>query len=294
MLRQITTIDEITNNLETPEHRVQSIIVDMILSDLIICKFDISKSLIQGIQLKLEIDYFQLIFPKREIEVFTESERLVTAYIVLRNLVSIREISSVLNLPRTEVLAIISRLTATGEISFSMSDKAYIRPIDDVKITTITELDQIDSTTLFNYRMLLGIITTENTINVENIRKKMNVNRSDVINGILQLFLSGQVSGYFKTQETFVLEAVKQPSSPIDVALQNWERILLGALISDQVISWPKIAALFEIDRETARERAYSFISRGLTKSYCSRVSDFFIRDPKTPSLNTSRKFIRD
>ncbi|MCE7734600.1 MAG: E3 ubiquitin protein ligase [Candidatus Heimdallarchaeota archaeon] len=285
ILREQTTFNEISNNLELPEHKVQAIIVDMILSNMILCNFTIHKSKIKATEVIIQIKHFLVLFPQKPVEMMSEIEKLTIGYINLRKTASLRELSSVLNTHRASLLQVVARLTATREIPFNMSTKGFLKPLKPYKATRVIPIDQLVASSLFNYRVLLGLIGTEKRINVKTIMKKMGVKRYEAIKGIIDLYISGQIDGAMRTAESFELTNIAKITSIHSIALESWERIILGALISEQVISWPKIAALLQLDRETAREKAYVFISRGIANAVAKDSVLTLTEIPKLPPL---------
>lgn len=285
ILREETTFNEISNNLELPEHKVQTIIVDMILSNMILCIFNVHKSKVKATEVTIYVKHFLVLFPQKPIEMMSEIEKLIIGYVNLRKTVSLREVSTVLNTHRTSLLQVVSRLTATREIPFNMSKKGFLKPLKPYRPTRVIQVDNLVASSLFNYRVLLGLISTEQSISVKTITKKMSVKRYEAIKGIIDLYISGQIKGFMKTAETFDLTGIAKTTSIHSIALESWERIILGALMSEQVISWPKIAALLQFDRETAREKAYAFISRGFANAVARDSALTLTEVPKLPPL---------
>ena len=285
MLRDRTTFSEISQNLEIPEHKVQSTIVDMILSDLILCKFELTQNLFQGTEVSIEVGNFMIIFPQRSILMMSEVERILIGVISLRRIISLREVMTLLKIPRAELLGIIARLTATNEFPTSLSNKGFIKPIKKIKIERSISIEDLSASSLFNYRVLLGILTAEKEVSMKSIQKKMKVERDDILRGIIDLYLTGHISGFFKSGDKFILESVDQSTSIHDVVLEIWERILLGALISEGVLPWPKIAVLLDLMRDSARDKVYSLISKGLAKIVVRDTAVTLLELPSLPPL---------
>jgi hypothetical protein len=212
----------------------------------------------------------------------SDIEKLISGYLHLRKTASLREISTALNTHRSMILSVVSRLSATREIPFNLSEKGFLKPLKTFKPSRIIPIDQLIASSLFNYRVLLGLISTETKIDLKTIMKKMNVKRYEALKGIIDLFISGQINGVMKSSETFELTEIAETSPIHSIALEDWERIILGALMDERAISWPKIAALLQIDRETAREKAYAFISRGIANAV---AKDSLTEIPKLPPL---------
>ncbi|MHA2030886.1 MAG: hypothetical protein ACW99Q_16020, partial [Candidatus Kariarchaeaceae archaeon] len=205
ILREETTFNEISLNLEIPEHKVQSVIVDMILSNMIQCRFIIQKSKIKTNEVLISIKHFLVLFPQRPVEIMSDIEKLISGYLHLRKTASLREISNVLNTHRSMILSVVSRLSATREIPFNLSAKGFLKPLKAFKPNRIIPIDQLIASSLFNYRVLLGLISTETKINLKTIMKKMNVKRYEAVKGIIELFISGQINGVMDSPETFQL-----------------------------------------------------------------------------------------
>ncbi len=285
ILREETTFNEISDNLEIPEHRIQSIIVDMVLANMISCKFKIKKTKIKATNVYLKIKHFQVLFPQRPLEMVSEIERLVIGYLNLRRSASLRELSKVLKTNRSRLLSVVSRLTATREHPFTLSEKGFLKPLKPLIVARTIPIDHLVASSLFNYRVLLGLISTDKKIDLKTIIKKMNVKKFEALRGIIDLYVSGQLDGEMNSAETFQLTNIVKTSSIHSIALESWERIILGALISEKVISWPKIAALLGFDRETAREKAYAFISRGIANAIVRDTAIVLSEIPKIPPL---------
>ncbi|OLS24259.1 MAG: hypothetical protein HeimC2_23240 [Candidatus Heimdallarchaeota archaeon LC_2] len=285
ILREETTFNEISDNLEMPEHRIQSIIVDMVLANMISCRFKLKKSKLKSAAVVIKIKHFQVLFKQRPLEMLSDIERLVIGYLNLRTSASLRELSKVLKNHRSRLLSVVSRLTATREHPFNLTEKGFLKPLKPLKVVRTIPIDQLVVSSLFNYRVLLGLISTEKKIDLKTIMKKMNVKKFEALRGIIDLYVSGQIDGKMKSSETFQLTKIVKTGSIHSIALESWERIILGALISEKVISWPKIAALLGFDRETAREKAYAFISRGIANAIARDTAIILSEVPKIPPL---------
>jgi predicted transcriptional regulator len=285
MLRGITTVSEITSDLLIPEHKIQSVLVDMILSNIIKCVFSVRKNFLQGYSLHIEIQRFLIQFPQRNIEIMTSDERLLIGLVSLRKKISLSELVASVGLPRETVISILSILTSTDEFRFSITENNIVSPSLVPQFPVSKHIDELSIRSLFNYRVLYGMISTQRQIKISQVANKMKIQDNEVLRGIVDLYLSGLVVGWLQNFSTFHIEQVRKPEKRSELALEMWERIILGALISEGVISWPKIAALLEIDRDTAREKAYAFIARGIANTI-AKDSVVTLREiPRLPPL---------
>ncbi|MHA2248896.1 MAG: hypothetical protein ACXAD7_00975 [Candidatus Kariarchaeaceae archaeon] len=285
MLRGNITVRDITTDLEIPEHKVQSTLVDMILSNLIKCSFTTKKNILQNFTLLVKIHEFQVTFPTRNIDIMSINERLIIGLASLRKKMSLKELIDVSQIQRSTTLSIIAQLTSTKEFGFKLTDNEIITPLSEPVFPITKSIDELSIRSLFNYRVLFGIVSSQKQMKISQISDKMSVPANDVIKGLVDLYLSGIIIGYLKNMGLFILEAKRNPETRSEVALATWERIIMGALISEGVISWPKIAALLEVDRDTARERAYAFISRGIANTLAKDTVLMLRNIPKLPPL---------
>ena len=280
MLKGSTTINEITMDLEVPEHKVQSTLVDLILSDMISCSFSVKKS-----SLYVKIERFLLNFSTRSIDIMSSDERLIIGLVSLRKEQSIKELFEFVKSPEATIYSIISRLTSTKEFEFALMSKNIIKPLNPPIFPTVKSIDELSIGSLFNYRVLFGMISTQKQVKVSVLAQKMSVPKRDILIGIVDFYLSGLIVGFLKNMNTLIIERTRKPERRSEVALEPWERIIMGALISEGVLTWPKIASLLEIDRDTAREKAYAFITRGIGNTIAKDTALTLRAIPKLPPL---------
>ncbi|MHA2502973.1 MAG: hypothetical protein ACXAE3_08890, partial [Candidatus Kariarchaeaceae archaeon] len=258
-----TTIRYVAENLAEPEHKVLATFVNLILSDMISAKFTTSTSMFGGIQLNIEVDKFQVMFQKRPMEVLSNRERRFIGYLSLRQKAPVNEIASRINLHPVDVIKLASALHSTSQLQIKMEgdDLTIIEGYPMTPTRSIEVLSQIYN---FNYRVLIGILQTNRKISIKELTNLMKIDTETVIAGLITAYIEGLIEGKISHKGVFRLKAIRQPKHDSQNTLARWERILLGALISEGIISWPKIAALLEVDRETARNRGFKLISHSI------------------------------
>lgn len=285
ILRNKTTISDIANDLDFPEHRVQTILIDLILSDMVLCNFQVESSLLKSIKLSIKIENFLIAFSKRDINVMNEIERLLIGFITMRGKTSINEIMEIFELSKVDLLRHISLLTATKEFEFELNDKERIIPISRLNFTTSRSLNELDNTSIFNYKVLLGMLKTASEISINELAKKMRARTRDVIDGIIELDIQGIIKAKLIGTSKVRISSIKNENVTSSTNLNEWERIILGALMAEGHISWPKIAAMLQTDREVARERAYELISRGIGRIEAKNSVLILTEKPQIPPL---------
>lgn len=276
-----TTIKEVATGLKTPEHKVLSSLTQLILGDMVLTKFSISSGLFSGVKLEIQVDKFQVFFKQRSMQVLSNNERKFIGYLSLRRKVTIEELSAVLSKNKTSILKLAAHLYATNQINIALSGDTL--SVVEFRPTSVNRsLEVLSKIHSFNYRMLVGLIQTQQQISLSEIAEKMEIPESDVTSGLITCYIEGIVDGYLDNRGVFRLNAIQRGEDDSEITLDRWERIILGALIAEEIIAWPKIAVLLEVDRVTARNRAFEFISRGISKTI---AKDTVLKLENKPSL---------
>ena len=68
-MKENVNLSDISNDLEIPEHIIQINIVELILSDLILCSFEVISGRIKKFEINVKIKHFLINFHKRALMV---------------------------------------------------------------------------------------------------------------------------------------------------------------------------------------------------------------------------------
>jgi len=278
------SIEEVAVALEEPEHKILSTLTTLILSDMVLAKFNSQNSFFGSRVLNIEIDKFQVYFGQRSVQVLTDAERKFIGYLSLRKKSSIDQICHILSKSRAEIIKLAASLHSTNQMKLSLENDNFrvseIRPLSANR-----SLDILSKIHSFNYRMLIGLIQTQNRISIKDIADKMEIEKDAVIDALIACYIEGLIDGHLNNRNIFSLKAVRRTENQSEITLDRWERIMLGCLMSEKVISWPKIAALLEVDRTSARNHALEFISRGISKTTAKDSVLILQEEPNLPPL---------
>lgn len=283
-LHDFVSVKAISSGLQIPEHQIQSSLTELILSDMILCSFDVNYSKMKSIDVLVKIKHFLINFPQRGINIMTANEKLIIGISSLQKGVSLHDASKLLSVSVVEILSIISILNATREFNFKIMKASFIVPISVPVFQVNTKIEDIDRNSLINYRSLFGLIKTKRTITVREISKKMNISSLNVIKGLVDLYLNGLIMGELSDLSKFKLETVRNIQEEY-ITLEYFEKVIIGGLLSEGKLSMAKLGALLDLNKIQTQERALAFISRNIGDTSISNAFLTLRKQIKIPPL---------
>jgi DNA-binding Lrp family transcriptional regulator len=259
-------INEIANDLDLPEHEVQDTIVNLILSDLIFCEFNVKYGFLKNLEIEIKIERFQINFTKRDIDLMSIIERKIIGFVTLRRKISLNDIAKFVKIRVSEVLEIISTLTATQEFEFKLNPQGLISPITVPVYSMNKTIEDLDKTSIIDYKILAGIILSKKEFNLSDIADRLKLDENKVLGGIIDLYLGGIISGKLITPNRFKITSKRESAITEQGTLDRWEKIIIGCLLAEGKISIIRLASLLGTDKDEARNKAYIFLSRGFAE----------------------------
>ncbi len=266
MIYQNANIKEISNDLDLPEHEVQDTFVNLILSDLIFCEFNVKYGFLKNLEIEIKIDRFQINFDKRDIDLMSVNERKIIGFVTLRRQISLNDIAKFVKIRVSEVLEIISTLTATQEFEFKVTPQGLISPITVPVYPTNKTIEDLNKTSIIDYKILAGIILSKKEFNLSDIADRLKLDENKILEGIIDLYLGGIISGKLITPNRFKITSKKESAITEQGTLDRWEKIIIGCLLAEGKISIIRLASLLDTDKDEARNKAYIFLSRGFAE----------------------------
>ena len=264
LLKGVTTIEEISLDLDIPNHKVLSVLVDLLLSETIICYFDYQKNFLRENTLSLKIRQANVTFPQKSIEALNEQQRLVLGIVALSEKIAIDRLISLTGLPRPRIIEILCNMTAMTQYRFLMNFNEDIFVEDLPNFSPNKTLQDMEHLYFFNYKELLGRISTQKRVRLKQLAKKMRISKQELLRRIVDLYLEGHLKGRLLSTEEFVVKTIRKSDDLQSGTLTDEERIIIGALIATKSLTWPEIGALLKIDRENAITIAYSMVAKNI------------------------------
>ncbi|MCY3410228.1 MAG: E3 ubiquitin protein ligase [Candidatus Heimdallarchaeota archaeon] len=283
-LKESVSLNGIADALELPEHIIQINLVELILSDLILCSFDISSGILKKFEIQVKIKNFLIPFHQRVLSMMSNEERMIIGLSCLQRGINLKEIANFMKMKISEVLRIVSLVNGTREFEFRMNERDQLIPIANPNFDTDKTIEEIDRNSLISYRSLLGLIQTKKKIYLSEISDRMEIPYHNVMKGIIDLYLHGFIDGSLISMKFFNLKTTRAISQEY-VTFEDWERITIGALISEGKVSMAKLGALLELNKVQTQERALAFISRNIGDPDISNAFLTMKSQPRIPPL---------
>ncbi len=259
-LKEVTMVKNISSDLEIPEHIVQESIMEMILSDLILCAFDISYNKFRSFEVHIKIKNFLIAFQNRPLSMMNPSEKFIIGLSNLMKGVRLKELRDYLKISNSELLGIISKLNGTREFEFRLNEKNQLISVTVPVFDVNSNIDEIDRNSAVNYRSMLGLVKAKQSIQLSEIADRMKISISQVIKGLIDLYLNGFIMGSIYNLKTFKLENVRTISHEY-VTFEDWEKVILGGLLSEGKLSMVKLGSLLGLNKAQTQEKALAFMS---------------------------------
>jgi len=185
-----------------------------------------------------------------------------------------------------DLIKVISKLSMTNQVVVRIDKNQFIHIKKRPSITKVIAVEDITTSFNVNLLMLMGIISSNSSVSLSNASRQMREEKSNVIKGIILLYLSGLITGSFVNKNTFEVKATKVIENEGELTINYGDRILLGALIANKTLDWGSIGELLDLDRMESRERAYEFVSKNIGKSIVDKARLTLVDVPKLPPLN--------
>lgn len=262
-LKEKTNIKNISKDLEVPEHQIQHGLIEMILSDLILCVFDVAIARFGSLDVQVMIKNFLIEFQHRTLEMMNPTEKLIIGLSCLQKGVTLSDLKHVLNMNITEIIKIISKLNGTREFEFRLNEKEQIIAVTVPVFDVNTSIDDIDRNSVINYKSLLGLVKAKHKLTIFEISDRMKISNINVVKGLIDLYLNGFIMGSLSNLKTFKLETMRTISQEY-VTFEDWEKVIIGGLLSEGKLSMAKLGALLNLNKTQTQERALAFISRNV------------------------------
>lgn len=286
MVKGVTTIEEIALDLDVPVHRVQSILVDLLLSETIICVFEYQKNFLRENSLTLKIRQVNISFPPKEISTLNEHQKTVIGFVGLAQKISIDKLLSLTGLSRPRIVELLCTLTVMTPYRFIMNFQEEVMLEEPPTFYPSHTLEEMEDLNFFNYRELLGRISTSRKIRLSQLSRKMKIPKDELFLRLIDLYLEGHLKGKLLTTDEFVVETIRKSESSNIEALSSEERILLGGLIATGRLTWPEIGVLLKIDREEAITLAYSMVAKNIGVLEIRNEKELYMtQEPSLPPL---------
>ncbi len=264
LLRPNTTLKNIANALGMNYAEIQNTLINLILSDMIICDFNLHHGIFKSTDVSVTIQSMLINFEKREINLLSPEERAVIGYVSLRGTVLLHEVIQILEIPKERLITIIATLTATREFEFSLSDKNHIIPVSVPVFPVNRSIDDLNAHSIINYRTLIGILKSDTEAEIDKIAEKMHLNSLIVLQGIIELYLNGFISGRLENPNKFVKKGTRDKAIETREVLKDWEKITIGALIAEKKLRIQKLSYYLNVSYNEALEKAYAFSTKGI------------------------------
>ena len=282
-LRVKTNFDQISLDLNTPIYPMISLLLKLLLSGILDVSFEPTKEILgeQGIT----IYYNSNIDPDfaRDQSLLSENERMVLGYSLLEQKPRVSDIERYFSISRAEIIEILSIITYEGKYQFFLVDRNQIVKRDEYEFTNKITLKELDSTSIFDYHALLGILSVNPRWRFSKIAEKLNERPQEIYKRIIELYLQNLLNGSIRGSVIEVKPNILPAKSERLITLQEQERILLGALFSKGKLSWLEIRALLNVEREVAIQRGYSIL--GKMASFIRLHKEKEIRMDQTPII---------
>jgi len=282
-LRVKTNFDQISLDLNTPIYPMISSLLKLLLSGILDISFEPTTEILgeQGIT----IYYNGNIDPDfaRDQSLLSENERMVLGYSLLEQKPNVSDIGRYFSISRVEIIEILSTITYEGNYQFFLVDRNQIVKRDEYEFTNKITLKELDSTSIFDYHALLGILSVNPRWRFSKIAEKLNERPQEIYKRIIELYLQNLLNGSIRGSVIEVKPNILPAKSERLITLQEHERILLGALFSKGKLSWLEIRALLNVEREVAIQRGYSIL--GKMASFVRLHKEKEIRMDHTPII---------
>ncbi len=298
-LRVTSTFDQMSLDLNIPLRPLVPTVLKLLLNGIIDVRFKINTSFVG--EPKISIYYRDSLPPvySRHSYLFSESERMVLGYASLEQRPKISSIERLFGLTRVEIIEVLSILTHERRYMFFLVGTDQIIPREKFTFSNLMSLEELDSTSIFDYHALTGIIGISRRIRLSQISERLNERPEEIYRRVIELYLQNHLIGHTNGSVFYLQLNLGSEKSQKLSTLTSSDRVLLGALISRGSLSWLEIRAMLNLEREVAIQRAYSIM--GKVGSFVTLYKDKEIRldrRPKIPplldshSLSTNRKVV--
>ena len=196
-------------------------------------------------------------------------ERDIVGYTLIKKRISIQELEKLTEKKQTDILRILSFLTARGTFQFVFAQSDILIPVVIPELTPKRTIEEMATLSFFNYEALFGLLSTQSRISLKKLAALMNRSDDEIIEGIITLVLEGFISCTLKGN-ILSLEQIKRYSRAQEGTLDRWEKIVLGMVIAKATISVKDISLALGIDKYFAKEKLYAFYGKGLIKGTIS------------------------
>ncbi len=266
MLKEQITFNDLSSELDITLYNVQTVLIDLILSETISVNFIYQKQRFKGSRYSFQVIQTNFPFVELPFHQLNEKERLLVGITSMYPNLKLQELMKLTKLPKHQILDTISKLTATTQYKFKINNENVISlslpPVLDQQET----LTALEENRLFNYRELVGRIQTTPTIKLVDLAKHMNTNIDQIIKALVVLYGNKIINGEFLNGGIFRLTGIQRDNQTMDELLNPDEKKLLGMLIAHQKVSWSMLRLTLNKSNEELNKLIYSFISLGIGK----------------------------
>ncbi|RMG28053.1 MAG: RING-H2 finger protein [Methanobacteriota archaeon] len=288
MVKGVTTIEEISLDLDVPTHRVQSVLVDLLLSETIICVFEYQKNFLRENSLTLKIRQVNITFPTKEISALNEHQRTLIGLVGLAQKISMDKLTTITGLSRTRIMELLCTLTVMTTYRFIMDFEEDVMLEEPPIFYPARSLEEMEDLNFFNYRELLGRISTSKKIRLSQLSRKMKIPKDELYLRLIDLYVEGHLKGRLISTDEFVVETIRKSETSQVETLSSEEKIILGGLIASKRLTWPEIGVLLKIDREQSITLAYSMVAKNIGVMEIRNEKELFLlQEPSLPPLVT-------
>lgn len=260
MKRKIT-VNVTAIALGLPKYELTTRLIDLLLNRIILFRFEIPRALLGTDDL---IIYHQKILVHKNLftlDVLPNKKRLIIGAVGLLRTVGLPQLAEKVNITTETLLRKLAEISFETDYSFVITDNNLVLPTEEFSFPPMKSLDDLDKLSLFNYKALVGIIESEKKISINVLAKKMNTHTNEIFKRLVDLYSYGIIEGQIKKNAYIRKKGQRNAGDDSFLTFSSNERVILGALIAKGKLTWMEIGALLNIDRETAIERAFSFVS---------------------------------
>jgi len=269
MMLRNADIEKVVKYTDFPHEEIFNKIANLMLHRKLDASIDIGSKIVGKNNIIVNVRKY-LISPKiLPLSSLQGDERDIVGYTLIKKRISIQELAKLTEKEPTEILKILSFLTARGTFQFVFAQPNILIPVVVPELTPKRTIEEMATLSFFNYEALFGLLSTQSRITLKKLAVLMNRTDDEITEGIITLVLEGFISCTLKGN-ILSLDKIKRYSRAQEGTLDRWEKIVLGMVIAKTTISVKDISLALGIDKYFAKEKLYAFYGKGLIKGTIS------------------------
>ncbi len=263
MMLRTASLSEVSKLTKIPEKEMLLQLSTIILYRKVEVSLSLSSKFFGNSEVYVNIRRYLISPDIRELNTLAIEEKLIVGYVILKKEISLIELSAFLGKEIKEILEILAIFTAKGTFQTVFTENKLIVPLKIPKFSPTRTIEEVAALSFINYETILGLLSTRSEIKISELSKIVNREQEAVLEAIINLMLEGFISGTLH-KKTLILEQVKSFSRTQEGALEQWEKIVLGMVISKNEVSVKDVSLALGIDKSIAKEKLYAFLGKGL------------------------------